>query len=154
LSIDVLGVDHGGAGDLHAVEVKLQPDIDADFSTKLRNPQTLKSGNEASRALHEQHLPKKAQEFHNELMSLPTHYRYLAILEEHRDNLFGHFAPLGLYSPDGIGRIGLITLFHVRDRLPEVQIAVTPERFRVDPKKIATIDRFLQKSKPDIEIRI
>jgi hypothetical protein len=153
LAVDVLAVDHGG-GDLHAVEIKLQPDIETGIPPQSRRPQTPKAINEANRDLHGQHLPKKAEEFHRELMSLPAHYRYLAILEEHRDNLFGYFAPLGLYSPDGIGRIGLITLFQVRDRLPEVQVAITPERFRVDAKKIATIDKALEKAKPDMEVRI
>jgi hypothetical protein len=160
-SVDVLAVDHGGGGDIHAVEVKLKLEIESGFS---REPESRKSGSstptsaeiydKAVKAFHGQHLPRKAQEFHAELMALPAHYRYLAISEEHRDTLFGYFAPLGLYSPDGIGRIGLITLFQVRDRLPDVQVAITPERFRVDPRKIAAVDKFLRKAKPDMEVRI
>jgi len=154
LSVDVLAVDHGGAGDLHAVDVRLQPDIEANLPTQSRKPPTLKSINEANRALHEQHLPKKAEEFHKELMSLPAHYRYLAIMEVNLDGLFRPFADLGFYSPDGIGRIGLITLSQSGDKPPEVQLVIAPERFQVDPKKVTAIDKFLEKAKPDMEIRI
>jgi hypothetical protein len=160
LSVDVLAVDHAGAGDLHAVEIKLDPEIEAGFhELRSKSPaggrkSSAQSFDEAAKILHEKHLPQKAREFHSELMIMPAHYRYLAISLEHRDNLFGYFAPLGLYSPDGIGRIGLITLSQSGDRLPEVLLEIAPERFRVDPKKVAAIDKVLDKAKPDMEIRI
>jgi hypothetical protein len=158
LSIDVLAVDHGGGGDLHAVEVKLQADVEAGFAQGGARKSggahtTLKEINETHASLYQEYLPRKAEEFRSQLMSLPAHYRYLAIMEVHRDNLLGYLAPR-LYSDDGIGRIGLMTLSPLGDRTPEVQLAITPERFRVDPKRIAAIDRFLPKEKPDMEIRL
>jgi hypothetical protein len=160
LSVDVLAVDHAGAGDLHAVEIKLDREVEAGFhELKAKRPLSGRkssglSFDEAAKSLHEQHLPQKAREFHADLMAMPVHYRYLAISLDLRDNLFGYFAPLGLYSPDGIGRIGLITLSQVGDMLPEVRLEIAPERFRVAPKKVAAIDKVLGKAKPDMEVRI
>lgn len=160
LSVDILAVDHGGAGDLHTVEIKLDREVEAGF-LELRSKRhdggkksSAQSLNDAAKIMHEQHFPQKAQEFHSELMALPAHYRYLAISIDHRDNLFGYLGPR-IYSPDGIGRIGLITLSHNGgDELPGVTLEIAPERFRVDPKKVMAIDKVLGRAKPDMEVRI
>jgi len=60
-----------------------------------------------------------------------------------------------LFPPDGIGRLGVITIKDKKEGTPTAEMAVNPERFRMDPVKLRTIEtRLLAKSRPDIEIRI
>jgi hypothetical protein len=88
-------------------------------------------------------------------MSLPAHYRYLAIPAESFDLAFGELAHFGLFPEDGIGRLGVITIKEKGGESPKAEMAVVPERFRVDPVKLKTIEtKLLAKSRPDIEVRI
>jgi hypothetical protein len=88
-------------------------------------------------------------------MSMPAHYRYLAIPAEGYDRVFGELGHLGLFPEDGIGRLGLIKIRENGEESPSAEMAVVPERFRVDPAKLKTIEiRLLATSRPDIEVRI
>ena len=92
---------------------------------------------------------------HRQLMSMPAHFRYLAIPSESFDVLHRDLSQLGLYAGDGIGRLGIIAITEKGEDSPTAEIAVTPERFRVDPAKLKAIEtRLLAKSRPDIEVRI
>ncbi|MFP5248940.1 MAG: hypothetical protein ACLGP3_03840 [Acidobacteriota bacterium] len=135
ISADVLAVDRGGAGDLHAAEIKL-------FEEKrIIGP--------VGRRL------EIVRSVYSPLMSMPAHYRYLAITVENFDMLRGDLAKLGLYAEDGIGRIGIITIAEKGADSPIAEIALAPERFRVDPAKLKAIEtKLLAKSRPDIEVRI
>ena len=66
----------------------------------------------------------------------------------------GHFE--SVFPEDGIGHASV--LFLITDRQeepPTAELAVFPERFRVDPAKLKTIEtKLLAKSRPDIEVRI
>jgi hypothetical protein len=127
-SADVLAVDRGGAGDLHAVEIKLEGGL---------------------------RFSKTHHGLHRQLMSMPAHFRYLAIPAERYDRDFGELGHLGLFPEDGIGRLGVIAIREKGDAPPTAEMVITPERFRVDPMKLKTIEtRLLAKSRPDIEVRI
>ena len=89
-------------------------------------------------------------------MSLPAHYRYLAIPvpQINFELVMGELAPV-LYSPDGIGRLGVIRIIDRGEESPVAELAIAPERFRVDPVKLGKIEKtILEKVRPDIEVRI
>ena len=136
----------------NGVEIKLGGDFARD---KVRNPANLK-------ALNQQiedwmvHFRRKIKAIHRQLMSLPAHYKYLAVPQSSCDLVFGELAPY-LYSPDGIGRIGLISISDQGDESPKAEIVIAPERFRVDAAKLRQIEKNLinnKKVRPDIEVRI
>jgi hypothetical protein len=153
ISADVLAVDRSGAGDLHAVEIKLERDL-SPFDGQPQRQSTPKEVEE----LYASFYPKfceKLKGIHRQLMSMPAHYRYLAIPVKSFDLAFGELGRLGLFPKDGIGRLGIITINEKDDESPSAEMPVVPERFRVDPAKLKTIEtRLLAKSRPDIEVRI
>jgi len=88
-------------------------------------------------------------------MSMPAHYRYLAIPAGNFDTAFAELGRLGLFPEDGIGRLGIITIKEKGEESPAAELAVTAERFRVDPAKLKAIEtKLLAKNRPDIEVRI
>jgi len=133
VAADVLAVDRAGAGDLHGVKIVLD----------LSGPAP-------------KHVRALISETRQELMSLPTHYKYLGInaapgrFEAVARDLTGD-----LYAADGIGRIGLIAVTYRGDEPPVAEIVIAPERFRVDPERLRNIEKkYLEKTRPDIEVRI
>lgn len=153
ITADVLAVDRGGAGDLHAVEIKLGHDLNP-FEGQRVNPLNPKEYNEMY-AAHESKYREKLQNIHRHVMSLPAHYRYLAIPADSFDLAFSELGHLGLFPEDGIGRLGVITIRKNGEEAPTAEIAIAPERFRVDAAKLKNIEtKLLAKSRPDIEVRI
>jgi hypothetical protein len=150
---DVLAVDRGGAGDLHAVEIKLARDLNPSEGQqgKPSNPKELQANLDSW-------YPKFSEKLHGiyqQVMSMPAHYRYFAIPAESFDLAFGELTHFGLFPVDGIGRLGVITIEDRGEESPTAEMAVVPERFRVDPAKLKSIEtRLLAKSRPDIEVRI
>jgi hypothetical protein len=146
-------VDRGGAGDLHAVEIKLERDLNPSEGQR-RKPSNPKELNELKETWNSK-LSEKLHRIHRQLMSMPAHYRYLAIPAEGYDRVFGELGHLGLFPENGIGRLGLIKIRENGEESPSAEMAVVPERFRVDPAKLKTIEiRLLATSRPDIEVRI
>ena len=137
IAADVLAVDRAGSGDLHAVRIELRR------YREFKAPQDV---NETEAAW---------MKFIREaIMALPAHYRYLAIAHDSWDLLVGEIGP-HLYSPDGIGRIGIIAITDRGEDPPIAEISIAPERFRVDPVKLRNIEKkLLEKVRPDIEVRI
>jgi hypothetical protein len=153
ISADVLAVDRGGAGDLHAVEIKLARDL-SPFEGQRRKPSRPKELN----ALHAEFYPKyrqKLSNIHRQLMLMPAHYRYLALPAESFHLAFSELAHFGLFPEDGIGRLGVITITEEAGQPPTAEMKIAPERFRIDPAKLSAIEsKLLAKSRPDIEVRI
>jgi hypothetical protein len=135
IAADVLAVDRAGAGDLHAVEIKLfekKPII----GPRARLLEIISSG-------------------YRRLMSMPAHFRYFALPTSYLDILHGDLSRLGLYAQDGIGRLGVIAITEKGADSPTAELVFAPERFRVDPFKLKAIEsKLLSKSRPDIEVRI
>ena len=151
LAVDVLAVDRAGSGDLHAVQVKLENDFRMEHGKKPGDQKAINERNKIWWA----HFRKKMGEIHREIMSLPSHYRYLAIDKDRWDSGMGYFGDL--YSPDGIGRIGIISITDQGEGPPSAEIVIAPERFRVDAAKLTKIEKNLinnKKVRPDIEVRI
>jgi hypothetical protein len=81
---------------------------------------------------------------------LPAHFKYLAIPK----NITTIEADLRLFAADGIGRVGVLLIAESGDRTPTVELAVKPERFRVDAGELAQIERFLSRAQPDMYVRM
>jgi len=144
IAADVLAVDRAGAGDLHAVDIELA--VGEDFN----RPDNL---NEMNRAWM-QHVRRAMKEIRDRVMSLPAHYRYLALPHDSLSLLVGEIAT-HLYSLDGIGKIGIIAITDRGEEPPTAEISIAPERFRIDPAKLHNIEkRLLERLRPDIEVRI
>ena len=152
LAADVLAVDRAGSGDLHGVQIKLANDLE---SEKGKNPENLKI---LRRQIEGWNLDfkKRMREIHKQVTALPVHYKYLAIPQSSCDLVLGELGPL-LYSPDGIGRLGIIAIVDYGEEHPTAEIVIAPERFRVDGAKLSKIEKNLinnKKVRPDIEVRI
>jgi hypothetical protein len=144
IAADVLAVDHGGAGDLHGVEIKM-------VSEPWLAPKKWRRGS----SVGPDPATSSLKVVHRQLMGMPAHYRYLAVSAEKLEFVAEGLADLGLFSDDGIGRLGLIKINDAGEGIPTAEIAIAPERFRLDPAKLRTIEtKILAKSRPDIEVRI
>ncbi len=152
LGVDVLAVDRAGAGDLHAVEINFPEDF------KWASEQ-LPKDSAAWNQVYAEFMPqfrKHLAGLHRKLMSLPAHYRYLAIpIPKVSFELLAGELASGLYSPDGIGRLGIMAIAERGDKPPLAEILIEPERFRVDPARLLKVEKtLLEKVRPDIEVRI
>jgi hypothetical protein len=141
ISADVLAVDRAGSGDLHAVEIKLEPEFARSVAAVLNpKPWTL---------TNVRMMLKKMRS-----LLLPAHYRYLAIPKDRWD-LSGGELESDLYSTDGIGRIGIIAITQRGEHPPTAELSIAPERFRVNAARLRIIEtNLLAKVRPDIEVRI
>ncbi len=152
IPVDVLAVDRGGSGDLHAVEIKLLERIPS--SAGLTSDLSIARAN-WSAAVRKKERRGLMGKLHEQLTSIPAHFRYLAVPIESFDEIFESLTGIGLYAEDGIGRLGIITFSERGSDAPVAEVAFPPERFRVDPAKLKVIEtKLLTKSRPDIEVRV
>lgn len=151
ISADILAVDRGGAGDLHAVELKLADGTS--FRESQNDPSSGAKGLFAA-ATRKRLWQEKLKTLHHQLMAMPAHFRYLAVPEESFNDFSAAFDQIGLFSEDGIGRLGIITVMQKGNQTPSAAVAVTPERFRVDGAKVRRIEMKLLTLSPDIQVRI
>ncbi len=148
----MLAVDRAGSGDLHGVEIKISERL-AGFRSK-NPPSTAEMNRLKENWLNA--LRKDVGTVRKRLLSLPVHYKYLAVPETALDLVLGEIGP-HLYSSDGIGRIGIISVVEAGDDPPKAKLVIAPERFRVDGAALTKIERNLianPKIRPDIEVRI
>jgi hypothetical protein len=90
------------------------------------------------------------------------HFKYLALPAFSPDLSDGRrFAEaVELFDDTGVGRFGIISfdskLLHPSYVLSGNSTALTvrPERFKVRSEKLASIEKFLAKAKPDISVRV
>ena len=151
ISADVLAVDHGGAGDLHAVEIKLANDLDLSECQRWESSYP----KENDQLVWKAKFVKKLNGIHQQLMSMPAHYRYLAIPVKSFDMVYKVLGHFGVFPEDGIGRLGFILITDREEESPTAVLSLLPERFRMDPVKLKAIEtKLLAKSRPDIEVRI
>lgn len=152
VSADVLAVDRGGAGDLHAVEIELAPTLSPTKGLR-RKPSRPSESNVRSTGYLE--YREIIGGIHRRLMSMPAHFRYLAIPENSYEIAFNTLAQHGLFHADGIGRLGIMVIVEKGEGTPIARMDIAPERFRVDPARLKIIEtKLLAKSRPDIEVRI
>lgn len=133
--IDVLAVDRGGSGDIYGVQIVV---------LEILPTQT---------GVRKWLAPIKA---------LPVHYRYLAI--QANEGSLPVLRQLNqyeeLFDSTGIGRVGILAYderllgANAKADSALVSVVVEAERFRVSNERLAPIERFLTKAKPDIAVRI
>lgn len=133
--IDVLAVDHAGSGDVHGVL-------------------TSRSPIQPSRA--------GIREILRTLKTLPVHYRYFAVQTNEANQ--GSWLLLReldeLFDPSGTGRVGVITFDerllagNTESDPALLSVVVRPERFLVRGEKLTTSERYLDKARPDMQVRI
>jgi hypothetical protein len=153
---DVLAVDSAGSGDLHGVLIKLEGDFAREPGTS-RKLASLKELNRQHEEWYGIHFRKKVREVHKQLMAMPAHFRYLAVPQGSWSNVAGELGPV-LYSPDGIGRIGIISLVDRGGEPPLAELSsITPERFRLAATSLSRLEKRLINNsmvRADIEVRI
>jgi hypothetical protein len=88
--------------------------------------------------------------FIDQIKKVPAHYKYLALNKNPTSFLIG----AQLFSPDGIGRVGLLFLSESDDVYPTVELAIKPERFRMNASELTQIERFLSRAHPDMFVRV
>jgi hypothetical protein len=134
--VDVLAINRDGVGDVHVVLLFPRAYFDDGSFDMVRHAKAIEG------------LIERFQE-------IPAQYKYVAAVET--KNLNG--APFGVsaglmdrsFSPDGIGRVGFITVDAPLEGAPQVKIEVKPERFRAKIAKLA--DEYVQQHEADWEIR-
>lgn len=134
-SVDILAVDRAGSGDLHAVKILI---------AALAGPKAL--GLELLVALSR----AKRDPFHFYYLVVPAG----AVTEERGLRLV---KAADLFDDSGIGRVGIVALqseLQVAGDPPQARLVVKPERFRMREDSLKRIERFLEKTKPDMAVRI
>jgi len=122
--VDVLAADAAGSGDIHAVSVEVLTTPMGTHGLKL---------------------------YIDLVKRLPAHYKYLAIPKGitnvmHDTQLF--------FAADGIGRVGVFLVSESIDLSPTVELAIKPERFRLPADELAQVERYLDRAKPDMFVRV
>lgn len=133
--VDVLAVDHAGSGDVHGVEILYGQDVFTrrDISSVITR-----------------------------VRELPLHFKYVALPGSLPDeaSIVEPFVGARGFDASGIGRIGLIfyspSLFDEASATDAnaVTLIVKPERFLLRGERLASVERFLSKAKPDMSVRI
>jgi hypothetical protein len=133
-AVDILAVDRGGSGDLHAVDIKIVVKLSS---------------------------PVQRRTLLQDLKASPFHFKYLAVPVFAIDESGLDFTTYSdLFDESGIGRIGILffdsSIFDASSASSDssVKILTRPERFLVRGEKLVTIEKWLAKAKPDIEVRI
>lgn len=137
--VDVLAIDRTGAGDVHSVRI-----VPVAFEDGPANWQ--------------EHVTKAAilvGETSNEMMSLPGHFRYLALFNQSPD--LRKFEPSpGLIQKitvtDGVGRLGIL-IVDFADEQSSVRTALNPERFRSSKDIFEIADRYMSEHSANWEMR-
>lgn len=135
--VDVLAIDRDGAGDVHAVML-FGSDVSSDRDTVA------------------QRLSDAIQPLFAHFEKIPAQYKYLAAVDLTTQ---GAIALPGVppdvleesYSPDGLGRIGFLSVNFVQGTDPVVKSVLKPERFRAKVARLA--DEYVQQHAADWEIR-
>ncbi len=135
--VDVLAIDRDGAGDVHGV--LLFPRFDKVEPIELAR-----------------HLEHAISPLAKRLEEIPAQYKYIAAVDM---SPMGAIALPGLppetieqsYSPDGLGRLGFLSVDFVHGTEPRVVSVLKPERFRAKIAKLA--DAYVQEHAADWEIR-
>jgi hypothetical protein len=135
--LDVLAIDRDGSGDLHGAllfaarskpgEESFLKDLIVDISSLM-----------------------------DRFASILVQYKYIVAVSEIREGegIVARFPTALLdksFSPDGIGRIGFLSVDFVEAGEPQTRVLLKPERFRAKVSKLA--DEYVEKHTADWEIR-
>jgi hypothetical protein len=90
------------------------------------------------------------KQYIEEVKAIPAHFKYVAMPHN------GGSLSLGaqLFAADGIGRIGLFLFAQSDDSFPAVELAIKPERFRMQESDLLRVEHYLESTKPDMFVRV
>lgn len=148
--VDILAIDRDGIGDVHAVLL---------FQSRF---------NESNSSLDDAHYAQAIDLLLNKLSTIQANYKYIGVigsfyeypaLEPHvtlklKSRYLIPNAPEIMaksFSPDGLGRVGLLAINRSQGDEAEVRLDLKPERFRAKIAKLA--DEYVQQHEADWEIR-
>jgi hypothetical protein len=136
-NVDVLAIDRDGVGDVYAVLL---------FPLRYFDHGTLDIVGEKNA------IADVIERFG----SIPANYKYgvaVDIDSHHNAAAFAVSEPLmeRTFSPDGIGRVGFLTVGADQNEDPQVKVRVKAERFRAKIAKLA--DEYIDRHTADWEIR-
>jgi hypothetical protein len=139
--IDVLAIDRDGVGDVHAVLLFVRTYV-SDDQLDLEGPE---------RSEEEKTIRVLIERF----KSIPANYKYIGAVDTKDHRIIPRFQiniDESLFSPDFIGRIGLLHIIATpKVEEPIVDFRLKPERFRAKIAKLA--DEYVQQHEADWEIR-
>jgi hypothetical protein len=135
--VDVLAINRDGVGDVHAVLLFLRNYFDDGQLDIVSQANAISS-------------------FLDQFSSIPAQYKYVAAVDadlHKRGAEFRVSSPLmeRSFSPDGIGRVGFLTVEVPFGEEPKVRTEFSPERFRAKIAKLA--DEYVEQHTADWEIR-
>jgi hypothetical protein len=143
--VDVLAIDRAGVGDVHAVRIAHQGEVDSIEEVTMRN---VLGAIAASGQVYDSEI---------ESMSLQSHYRYVAVVSENPDAR--KFKPTEVtikqtLADDGVGRVGILYVDLCEDD-PKLQVRVIlkAERFRSSKEIVELADRYVAEHTANWEIR-
>jgi len=134
--VDILAIDRDGVGDVHAVLLFTRKYVDGHLDVESQQ--------------------RTANDLMERFSSIPANYKYIAGVDVENNHFVAMFK-VGiderLFSPDFIGRIGLLHVDASTDDDPRIHYVVgaKPERFRAKIAKLA--DEYVQQHEADWEIR-
>ena len=136
-AVDVLAIDRDGYGDVHVVLL---------FALRF----------DADDRMDVYELERSLGGLIDRLEKIPAQYKYIGAVDlsvDRRSVLFGlpHSMVDRSFAPDGLGRIGFLTIDAPTNGDPEARIQFKPERFRAKIAKLA--DEYVQHHEADWEIR-
>ncbi len=143
--VDVLAIDRDGVGDVHAVlisPITLNRDSQSNIVTLSREEEWV--------------LTDQIEPVFDIAQEIPAQYKYIAVVDvsgRAGDPMLyvPHPSLEGCYAPDGIGRIGFLSIEFCADGDAEVKVLFKPERFRAKIAKIA--DDYIHQHEPDWQVR-
>lgn len=138
IPVSVLAIDRAGSGDVHVAWMEfLQPGIDINAACSLLNNK----------------LPRSMEE----IKTLPSHYRYVALVSDHP--YMGNFTPRDesmrkWLADDGVGRVGILYVdLSEDDPKLQVRVILRAERFRSSKEIVELADRFVAENTANWEFR-
>jgi len=139
--LDVLAIDRSGSGDVHAVQIyPLPPNTTIGAACVL-----FSSANRLGISLID------------EIMSIPSHYRYIAITSEDpsaRKFNSAELASQWALAEDGVGRIGILYVDLTEDDPKfQVRVILRAERFRSSRELVEMADQFVAEHVANWEFR-
>jgi hypothetical protein len=137
VKIDVLGIDRGGAGDVHGVRlVPWEP------------------GHRDNRG-YSSFLEKTVSAAIDEFNRFEGHFRYLTIVNSEPNKM--RWIPSKAITnqslaSDGVGRVGLLYA-DMSDKEATIEVLLKPERFRSSKEIVELADRYVAEHTPNWEVR-
>jgi hypothetical protein len=139
--VDVLAIERDGAGEVHAVLLFVRTyssDDQLDLDEQERDEQE-----------------KTVRVLIERFKSIPANYKYIGAVDTKDHSIIPRFLIYdeeSLFSPDFIGRIGLLHIIATPNvEEPILNLRLRPERFRAKIAKLA--DEYVQQHEADWEIR-